>query len=83
MHEGREGAGGGPRGTRHEHSNTTSSSHRGLSELAGFNSNIRSSNADDKTVKTMDTIQESLSKLCKNSENKIHKFIFLKTISQH
>jgi arginase family enzyme len=80
MQEGREGAGGGPRGTRHAHSNTMSSSLKGL---AGFNSNIRSSDANDKTVKTMDTIQESLSKLCMNSENKIHKFIFLKTISQH
>jgi hypothetical protein len=29
------------------------------------------------------TLQESLSKLCTNGENKIHKFIFLKTIPQH
>jgi hypothetical protein len=41
-----------------------SSSHRRLSEQAGFNSNIRSSDADDKTVNTMDTMQVSLSKLC-------------------
>jgi len=40
--------------TRHADIDTTSS-HRRLPELAGFNSNIRSSDAGDKTVKTMDT----------------------------
>jgi len=83
LQECREGAGGGTRGTRHADSDTMSSSYRRLPELAGFNSNIRLSDPDDKTVKTMDTIQESLSKLCMNRENKIRKFIFLKRISQH
>jgi hypothetical protein len=57
------------------------SSHRRLHEPAGLNSVIRSIDADDKIVKTRNTIQESLSKLYRNTENKIHKFILLKTIS--
>jgi hypothetical protein len=83
LQEGSEGAQGGPRGAGHAESATMSSLYRRLYELAGFNSVIRSIYADCKIVKTMDTIKEPLSKLYKNNVNKIHKFIFFKTISQH